>query len=466
MRFYSLLNRWNAHSLAAQFLLTGGLVSIAAMVAAGLLVTSLIEAGVTRNSAAATALYVDSVIAPILPDMQKSQVLSDPVERALDETLGNAPLGRRLLSFRLWSRDGTILYSNDKSLVGRRFQPNPEVEEAFEGKMIAQFDRVDDVESEAERASDLPLLEIYNPVLQPWTGEVVAVSEFYEIATDFQKTLREAVIWSWLAVATVTGAFFLILSAIVFRGSRKIDAQSRALEERVTQLSKLLARNRSLRLRVQRASERVTGLHERYLRRVGADLHDGPAQLVALAALRLDSGALLSSRTSAKAREREIDSIKTTLEEAMREIRSICNGLVLPHIESAELHEILALVVSEHEQRTDVPVDLSLSEEIQHLSPSEKICIYRFVQETLNNGYRHGGGIGQSVTQTVSDGRIFIEVEDTGPGFDPNLVRPGGMGLTGLQERIESLGGGFVVKSSNNGTKVGMFLNIAEMERT
>ena len=72
MRFYSLLNRWNAHSLAAQFLLTGGLVSIAAMVAVGLLVRSLIEAGVTRNSAAATALYVDSVIAPILPDMQKS----------------------------------------------------------------------------------------------------------------------------------------------------------------------------------------------------------------------------------------------------------------------------------------------------------------------------------------------------------------------------------------------------------
>ena len=149
--------------------------------------TSLIEAGVTRNSAAATALYVDSVIGPILPDMQKSEVLSDPVERALDETLGNAPLGRRLLSFKLWSRDGTILYSNNKSLVGRRFQPNPEVEEAFEGKMIAQFDRVDDVESEAERASGLPLLEIYNPVLQPWTGEVVAVSEFYEIATDFQK---------------------------------------------------------------------------------------------------------------------------------------------------------------------------------------------------------------------------------------------------------------------------------------
>ncbi len=59
--------------------------------------------------------------------------------------------------------------------------------------------------------------------------------------TDFQKTLREAVVWSWLAVATVTRAFFLILSAIVFRGSRKIDAQSRALEERVTQVSKLLA---------------------------------------------------------------------------------------------------------------------------------------------------------------------------------------------------------------------------------
>ena len=85
----------------------------------------------TRNSAAATALYVDSIIAPLLPDMQTSQTLDDSVAHALDETLGQGALGRRLVSFRLWRRDGTILYANDPELRGKRFEPNRNLKAAW-----------------------------------------------------------------------------------------------------------------------------------------------------------------------------------------------------------------------------------------------------------------------------------------------------------------------------------------------
>jgi signal transduction histidine kinase len=464
-RLSQLADHWKRQSLAVQFMQAGGLVSLAAMVIVGISVTSLIEAVVTRNSAATTALYVDSVIAPLLPDMQRSEVLADPVTHALDETLGQGALGNRLLSFRLWRRDGTILYSKDKRQVGKRFHPSADLQAAFGGKMVAEFNQVDDVESETERGSGQPLLEIYNPVLQPWSGEVVAVSEFYEIATDFQRSLRQALLWSWLAVAIVTLGFFLVLSAIVFRGSRTIDSQSRALRERVGELSHLLAQNKSLRVRVQRASQRVTALNERYLRRFGADLHDGPAQLVALAALRLDSAVLTDPASAGEKREREILAIKSSLDDAMREIRSICNGLVLPHIEAADLPEILALAVRAHEQRTGAAVALSLSDTPASLSPSEKICVYRFVQEALNNGYRHAGGVGQSVTQTADGACICIEVADRGPGFDPAAIRPKGLGLAGLRERVESLGGRFAVESSKTGTKVTMSLNIDDAEQ-
>ena len=288
-RLNTLRQKWDSQSLAIQFLLAGGLVSIVAAMIVGFLVTSQIEEGVTRNSAATSALYVDSVIAPLLPDMRKSTTLPGTVARALDETLSQGALGDRLVSFKLWRRDGTILYAKDKSLVGLRFEPSRELQAAWQGQMVAEFNRLDDLESAAEKAQGRPLLEIYNPVLQPWSGEVVAVSEFYEIATDFEKTLQAARLWSWLAVAAETLVVFTLLSAIVFRGSRMIDMQSKALKERVTALSELLAQNRRLRLRAQQASQRVTALNERYLRRIGADLHDGPAQLVAYAALRLDS---------------------------------------------------------------------------------------------------------------------------------------------------------------------------------
>ncbi|WP_409564044.1 sensor histidine kinase [Rhizobium sp. RHZ02] len=440
--------------------------SLVAMVLVGAFVSSLIEDAVTRNSAASTALYVDSVIAPLLPDMLTAQELDDSVSRALDETLEQGALGNRLISFRLWRADGTVLYSNDKTMQGKRFALSDDLKAAFSGQMVAQFNRLEDAEDEVERASGKPLLEIYNPVLQPWSGQVVAVSEFYEIANDFERSLNEARLHSWMAVAAFTLAFFIVLSAIALRGSRTIDDQRHALRRRVDDLSALLSQNQALRRRVQRASQRATALNESHLRRIGADLHDGPAQLVAFASLRLDSNALVDPSTPASRREGEIAAIKESLDEAMHEIRTICNGLVLPQIEAATLTEILERSVRAHEQRTGSSVELSVAETPENLSPSAKICVYRFVQEGLNNGYRHGGGKEQRVVQRMEGDRISIEVSDGGPGFDPDDVGPASLGLAGLRERIESLGGTFQLRTSAQGTIVSMSLSSEEIAQS
>lgn len=465
MRLDDLIKRWNSQSLAKQFLLIGGIVAVVAMVLVGAFVTSLIEDAVTRNSAATTALYVDSVIAPLLPDMQTTKVLDDTAAHALDETLGQGALGNRLMSFRLWRADGTILYSNDKAMIGKQFALSEELKTAFAGKMVAQFNQLDDPEDEVERTTGKPLLEIYNPVLQPWSGQVVAVSEFYEIANDFEHSLSQARFNTWLAVAAFTLSFFVVLSAIVLRGSRTIESQRRALRQRIDELSTLLSQNETLRGRLQRASRRTTALNESHLRRIGADLHDGPAQLVAFASLRLDSQALINPSTGAAAREREITAIKASLDEAMHEIRTICSGLVLPQIEAASLAEILNRIIRAHTQRTGSPVDLSLSDPPARLSPSAKICIYRFVQEALNNGYRHGGGITQRVLQSMQGDRVIIEVADGGPGFDLEDIRPTSLGLAGLRERIESLGGTFEIDANATGTIIRMSLSTEEIEQ-
>jgi len=463
VRTDTLMTRWKTQSLTKQFLLIGGIVATTAMILVGGFVSSLIEDAVTRNSAATTALYVDSVIAPLLPDMQTTQVLDDAATRALDETLGQGALGDRLRSFRLWRADGTVLYSNEEDAIGKRFDLSNELKTAFAGEMVARFEPSDAAAEETGQADGAPLLKIYNPVLQPWSGQVVAVSEFHEIANDFQRSLRQARFHAWLAVAAFTVSFFVVLSAIVLRGSRTIESQRRALRQRIDELSALLSQNETLRGRLQRASERATALNESHLRRIGADLHDGPAQLVAFASLRLDSHALISPMTSSAAREREIIAIKASLDEAMDEIRTICSGLVLPQIETASLAEILERSVQAHKQRTGSAVDLSMSTPPDRLSPSAKICIYRFLQEALNNAYRHGGGVGQRVVQTMEGDRVRIEVADNGPGFDPADVKPTSLGLAGLRERIESLGGAFEVSASTSGTIVRMSLSTEEI---
>lgn len=458
------VNSWQRQSLARQFLLVGSVFSLGAIVLVGLLVTRQIEQTVTRNAAASTALYVDSVIAPLLPDMAKATRLDTVSTRALDETLAQGALGKRLMTFRIWSRDSEILYSSDANQIGRRYAPSKDLRAAFGGHLVAEFNQVDDVESAAERQSGVPLLEIYSPVLQPWSGEVVAVTEFYELAGDLENDLFRARLQSWGAVAAVALLFFLGLSAIVLRGSRTIERQGVELRRRIEDLSRLLAQNRALRSRIQRAAAATATLNEGYLRKLGADLHDGPAQLVAFAALRLGNGALADPQTPPERRQKEVEVIGRSLDEAMGEIRAICAGHVLPHIETASLAGILRDLAESHRRRTGHDVALRRIEEPASLPAAAKICIYRFVQEALNNGFKHAGGKGQWVEATGCGSAVRVAVGDAGPGFC-GKVQGSGVGLLGMRHRVESLGGTFLVQSDNSGTVVTMTLPLHEMEK-
>lgn len=460
VRISNLISRWNSQSLAMQFLSMGGAVSVCAMALIGAFISNRVELAVTSNAAATTALYVDSVIAPLLPDMQSNEALDDTTARALDETLGQGALGDRLLLFRLWRSDGTVLYANNPTAAGTKRALDDMLKTAFSGKMVARF-VVTGEESEGIKPA-VPILKIYNPVLQPWSGEVVAVSEFYEAAGEFQQSLLRTRLHTWFAVAAFTFVFFVLLSAIVLRGSRTIERQRHALKQRVEELSESLAQNEALRDRVQRATQRATTLNEGYLRRIGADLHDGPAQLLAYAALRLDSEAVRRSTALDEMSKNEIVAIKASLDEAMQEIRTMCSGLVLPRIEGASLPDILQGAIRTHRMRTGTSVNLSVSAPPEHLPPAAKICIYRFVQEGLNNAYRHAGGIGQAVSQRTEGGLVIVEVADRGSGFDLNQVRPTSLGLAGLRERVESLGGTFEIASSETGTVLRMTTNIEE----
>ena len=428
----------------------------------GLWVTRQIEENVTRNTAAATALYVDSVIAPLLPDLRSAERLSEGARRALDETLSQGTLGQRLASFKIWREDGLIVYSSRPELIGRRFEPTDNLSQAWAGQVTAEFDELHDEEDALERAEGEPLLEIYSPIREPWSGDVVAVAEFYEVAGELREAIYDARLASWLVVAVVTLGMGGLLSGIVLSGSRLIATQRQHLEARVAELSRLVAQNRELRLRVERASSRAVALNERFLRRISADLHDGPAQLLALASLKLGDSRVLSEADPG--RSDELVQIREHLNEAMREIREICRGLTLPQIERLGLPELLQAAVAAHRQRTGTEVALSAPDTAPSMSVSEKICVFRFVQEGLNNAFRHAGGVGQSVAADVSGMILTVSIADAGPGFQVEAADGGGLGLAGLRERVESLGGTFAVESTEAGTRLTMVLRLADGE--
>lgn len=458
---------WRALSLARQFALMGSAVLLVGMLVIGVWVTRQIEAGVTRNTAITTALYMESFLAPLSQDLARSDTLSPGARRAIDEILMTATFGGRLATFKIWKPGGLVVYSSDPEIVGTRFEPTDNLRAAWRGEVSAEFNHLHDEEDAAERALGVPLLEIYSPIREAWSGHVIAVAEFYEVATELEENLFRARLTSWLVVAAVTLSMFGMLFGIVLRGSRTIEAQGAAQARRLDELSRLNAQNDALRSRVQRASSRAAELNERYLRRIGAELHDGPAQLLALASLRLDG--LRPAAGVVPDVTEDLEVVKTSLDDAMGDIRDICRGLSLPTLERLSLPEILASVVDSHGKRTGSAVALTMGVDRPSLQQSLKICIYRFVQEGLNNAYRHAGGAGQAVECRVADGVLTLSVSDAGPGFDRDAASSaeadhsgsGGLGLAGLQDRVESLGARFSVHAApGQGTRLEMIADL------
>ena len=455
---------WRNASLTWRFVLAGGVVMLAAMLGIGLWVTEQIEQGVVRNSASSAAIYVESFISPLAQQLDSQDTLDPSTAEALEVIFNKTPFGERILTLKIWKPGGLIAHANDPELIGQVFEPTEHLSTAWRGEIVADFVGAGSVENAEQASSGLPLLEIYSPVREVWTGRIIAVAEFYEIATQLEQDLKAVRVNSWLVVMFAMLSMAALLIGIVVNGSRTIERQQSNLQSQVGQLKTLAAQNEALRVRIERASARVAEGNERYLRKISADLHDGPAQLLAFVSLRLDS---LREQDNPEYREAEIDNITSVLADAMHEIRDISRGLSLPQIEDMELGRMLKRVTSEHENRTNTKVALSLGNVSGKVLPhSYNICIFRFVQEGLANAYHHGKGIAQSVSARISDGLLIVTVSDEGPGADPNALSTsasGGLGLPGMQERAESLGGHFSFETSpGSGTTVTLSLRIPE----
>ena len=250
-----------------------------------------------------------------------------------------------------------------------------------------------------------------------------------------------------------------LLYGIVKQGSDTIVRQEAALTRQVGELTSLVDHNAALSERVLSAAERTTTLNERSLRRVSADLHDGPGQMLSLALLRLDSMRDRAAAGRAPTPE-ELAEVETVLREAMSDMRSIAAGLRLPELASLDARAIAERAVSDHERRSGTHVELAIDDAVPStVSLPVKIALFRALQEALSNATRHGGGAGIRVQlgRGRDDGeRLSLEVADDGSGFDPaELETSQGLGLAGIRERAELLGGGFTVESApGSGTRL------------
>lgn len=455
-------------SLARQFMLVSFLILLTGMLIIGLWVGKQIEIGVTNRTAAVTSLYVDSFVSPYLQDLSRTGNLESRQLAALNRLLTETPLGKRIVAFKVWTPDGHILYSPNPNLIGQQYVLQDDLEKAFAGEVSSKISNLKQPENEYERLIWDTLIETYAPIWAKGGGEVIAVSEFYQTPDDLQAEILAAQLRSWLVVGLATLAMYLLLAGMVGRASNIILAQQTDLRDNVAQLHTLLAQNKELHGRVRRAAARTTTLNERFLRRISADLHDGPGQDLALALMRLESlcNGDEGQATPFAAEANEFPLVHDILASALKDLRAIAAGLRLPELNELSPAEVARRATHDYKHKTGQTVTLIVDGAPEAASMPVKIALYRVLQEALANGFRHTGGVGQTVKVWGEDGRLHAEVADTGTGFDLRSVsHDGHLGLAGMRERVELLGGTFSVETaSGQGTRVSAVIPLEKVE--
>jgi signal transduction histidine kinase len=214
--------------------------------------------------------------------------------------------------------------------------------------------------------------------------------------------------------------------------------------------------------RLQLLSRRLLAVQEEERRHLSRELHDEFGQLLATITMHLQAA---KSNAGAAAQPRLDESI-ALLQRAGTEVRSLALELRPMLLETAGLDATLRRLAEQHQQRTGIPTEVA--GHVGDVSGEIAIAAFRVIQEALTNVVRHAKAQHVRIELGAGDASIELTVCDDGVGFDVTrtLERASGrgnLGLLGMRERVELLGGSFEIHAQpRRGTRIRASLPLAE----
>jgi len=213
---------------------------------------------------------------------------------------------------------------------------------------------------------------------------------------------------------------------------------------------------------LEELSARLVRAQEEERRSLARELHDEVGQ--SLSAIIREAGNAEFAETPAELSERA-KSIGATAEAALNVVRDLALLLRPSMLDDFGLVPALNWHVREMTKRTGLDIRIDAGDDCDGLPDDHKTCIYRFVQEALNNAARHARARSVRVMVRSDAGRVLCSVQDDGVGFDKRTNR--GLGLLGMEERVRRLGGRFRIESQpGRGTTVSAELPLAPIDQS
>src|SRR5262245_55792245 len=188
-----------------------------------------------------------------------------------------------------------------------------------------------------------------------------------------------------------------------------------------------------------------------------------------LAIARMRLGQLLSTEPSAE-RRRALEQVAELLREAVEETRSLTFELSSLVLSELGLEPALRSLGERMAEVRGFEFELVADRRPRRLSKDAETILYRVVEELLVNVAKHSRARSVRLSIERADGAVRLAVEDDGVGFDPAAVRArlataGCLGLYGLQQRLDHLGGRLEIDSAPaEGARTAVFVPLAEVD--
>jgi two-component system, NarL family, sensor kinase len=195
-------------------------------------------------------------------------------------------------------------------------------------------------------------------------------------------------------------------------------------------------------------------------RRIAQMLHETTAQNLAAQKMLLARLNRTSDRLNDDERSALVESMSLA-EQSMTEIRTLSYLLHPPFLDEAGLLSALRWYAAGFAERSGIDVDLDLPESFGRLARDTETALFRIVQESLINIHRHAGSRTAHIRLQRDAETLVLEIDDRGHGL-PNasfehIMSGGGIvgvGIAGMSERMEQLGGSLEIASGDQGTTV------------
>ncbi len=191
-------------------------------------------------------------------------------------------------------------------------------------------------------------------------------------------------------------------------------------------------------------------------RRIAKELHDSTAQ--DLVAVMMNLGTLRDTLTSPDLkRVQMLDDIIALVENSANDIRTLSYVLHPPRLEEMGLPGALTEYAAGLGRRADIRIRVDAAKDFGRLPEELELVLFRVAQESLVNAVRHSHSDAATIRLARTDWRAMIEIEDFGCGMPPDdAAQPGayGVGIIGMRERVQHLGGELEVESDAGGTIV------------